>query len=113
MIAMTVEIFYHEEFKRQLKRLAKKYPSMKDDFKVFLESLSNNPLQGIDLGNNVRKIRFAITSKGKGKSGGARVITYNVLQESEKTAITLLAIYDKSEMTTVTDNYIRSLLSTL
>ena len=36
----------------------------------FLHSLQSNPLQGVDLGKGLRKIRMSIASKGKGKSGG-------------------------------------------
>jgi hypothetical protein len=69
-----------------------------------------NPFQGTDLGGGVRKIRMAIASKGKGKSGGARVLTLTVLV-SEDTDVTLLTIYDKNEIDNVSDEYIRSLVS--
>ncbi|MEZ4776026.1 MAG: hypothetical protein R3D00_22810 [Bacteroidia bacterium] len=63
-------------FDKQAKRLAKKYPSLKKDLTQLLQSLEDNPKQGTELGNNFYKIRLAIASKGKGKSGGSRVITY-------------------------------------
>ena len=110
---MTVEIYPGEEFKRQFKRLAKKYRSLAADFKVFIQALEDHPMQGADLGNNVRKVRMAIASKGKGKSGGARVITYNVFVAHDHLEITLLAIYDKSELENVSDAYIRNLISDL
>jgi len=69
-----------------------------------------NPFQGTDLGGGVRKIRMAIASKGKGKSGGARVLTLTVLV-SEDADVTLLTIYDKNEIDNVSDEYIRSLVS--
>ena len=69
-----------------------------------------NPFQGDDLGGGVRKIRMAIASKGKGKSGGARVLTLNVLV-SEENEVTLLTIYDKNEIDNVSDEYIRWLIS--
>ena len=68
---MKVEIVLGDEFKRQFKRLAKKYPSLKDDFITFKKELADDPFQGSDLGNGTRKVRMAIASKGKGKSGGA------------------------------------------
>lgn len=109
-----VSIGFHSEFRRQLKALSKKYCSLKDDYSALLGSLYANPYQGVDLGNGVRKIRMAISSKGKGKSGGARVITYNVeLLSSEEIIVTLLTIYDKSELDNVSDAYIRSLVSTI
>ena len=69
-----------------------------------------NPIMGIDLGRGVRKIRMAIGSKGKGKSGGARVLTLTVLV-SEDANVTLLTIYDKDEIDNVSDDYIRWLIS--
>lgn len=54
---------------------------------------------------------MAIASKGKGNSGGARVITYNVtVQSNEDVVITLMTIYDKSEISNITDTYLRSLI---
>lgn len=110
---MVVEIGYHEEFKRQIKQLLKKYPSMRNDFANFLAEIEQNPLQGVDLGNGVRKLRMAITSKGKGKSGGARVITYNVQQTDECLIVTLLTIYDKNEIANISDAFIKALIATI
>lgn len=72
---MNVEIFLSNEFIKQFRKLAKKYRSLGDDFKRLKSELEQNPSQGVDLGNGVRKIRMAIASKGKGQRGGARVIT--------------------------------------
>ena len=75
-------------------------------------ALPNEPLQGTDLGGGTRKVRMAIASKGKGKSGGARVITFNVFQhEDDSIEITLLTIYDKGEISSVTDQFIKWLVS--
>ena len=109
---MKVEIVLGDEFKRQFKRLAKKYPSLKDDFITFKKELADDPFQGSDLGNGTRKVRMAIASKGKGKSGGARVITFNFIQhDDDSIEITLLTIYDKGEISSVTDKYIKWLVS--
>lgn len=111
---MSVEIVLGDEFKRQFKRLAKKYPSLKDDFIAFKKDLADEPLQGTDLGGGTRKVRMAIASKGKGKSGGARVITFNVIQHNDDSIeITLLTIYDKGEISSVTDQFIKWLVSQL
>ncbi len=109
---MRVEIILGDEFKRQFKRLAKKYPPLKDDFITFKKELADEPLQGTNLGGGTRKVRMAIASKGKGKSGGARVITFNVIQhDDESIEITLLTIYDKGEISNVTDIFIKWLVS--
>ena len=107
---MKVSISLHDEFKRQFKRLNKKYRSLTDDLATFQKKLKENPFQGSDLGGGVRKIRMTISSKGKGKSGGARVLTLNVLVSGD-TDVTLLTIYDKNEIDNVSDDYIRWLVS--
>ncbi len=89
---MSYKILNTPEFKKEIKRLSAKYPSLHSDFSIFLNSLSKDPAQGIPLGNNFYKIRLAISSKRRGKSGGARIITY--LQIIMKTVI-LISIYDK------------------
>jgi hypothetical protein len=104
---MSYDIIAIPNFSRKLKKLAKKYPSIKTDLTVLAESLQTNPIQGADLGNNCYKIRMAITSKGKGKSGGARIITY--LQVSI-TAIYLLTVYDKSDKENISDSELKELL---
>ena len=109
---MIVNIGFLPEFSRNLKRFAKKYKSLVEDYMLFLISLQNNPFQGDELGNGVRKVRMAVTSKGKGKSGGMRVITYSLnVIDDEKIDVTLLTIYDKSEISNVSDAYIKWLIS--
>ncbi len=95
------------EFEKSLKRLSKKYPSLKADYLAFLSELDNNPTMGDEIFPGCRKARIAIRSKRKGKSGGGRVIFYfEVINDR----ITLLFIYDKSEMETVRTEYIEQIL---
>lgn len=109
---MEVQISTYEEFERQFKRLRKKYKSLREDFKDFVKSLKANPFQGVELKGNVRKIRMQISSKGKGKSGGARILTLNILvNDTEGVDVTLLTIYDKNEMESVNDNFINDLVN--
>ncbi len=109
---MNVEIFLSDEFRRQFKRLAKKYRSLVNDFITFKKELMDDPFQGKELGHGVRKVRMAIVSKGKGKSGGARIITLNIYKSTAgDIEITLLTIYDKNEISSVTDDYIKWLIS--
>lgn len=107
---MEVVIYTEDEFKRQLKKLAKKYRSIVDDYESFLTDLEENPFQGSNLGKGVKKVRMAIASKGKGKSGGARVITYNIQQVDDTIQIDLLTIYDKSEISNIPDTFIKYLM---
>jgi len=94
-------------FDRQLKRLIKKYHSLKAEYASLIEELEKNPEIGIPMGNNCFKIRLSIASKGRGKSGGARVITHIFI---ENDIVFLLAIYDKSEQSDISDKELRELL---
>ena len=88
-------------FDRQLRRLAKKFSSLASEYETLLDTLENEPQTGTPIGHNCYKIRLAIASKGGGKRGGARVITYvRVVGET----VFLLAIYDKSEQESTSDN---------
>jgi len=95
---VAIEINYTPDFERQLKRLAVKYSSIYKDLDTLIDELELNPQSGESLGKNLYKVRMAISSKGKGKSAGARVITY-VLLKNDK--LYLAAIYDKSEQSTI------------
>ncbi len=91
---MSFDIRYTQPFAKELKQLAKKYPSITNDVKALITELKSNPLMGIPIAHNCFKIRLAIRSKGKGKSGGARLITFvQIVNEN----IFMIAIYDKSE----------------
>lgn len=97
-------------FKKEFKRLHKKYPSLLDDVKGLHQEIIANPQTGTPLGKDLRKIRMSIHSKGKGKSGGARVITFSVVVAIEETEINLLYIYDKSERESISMSEIQELL---
>ena len=77
------------------------------------KDIINNPFLGDNLGSGIRKVRMAIASKGKGKSGGARILTLNLLLDTESMEITLLTIYDKGEISNVKDDFIKDLISNL
>jgi mRNA-degrading endonuclease RelE of RelBE toxin-antitoxin system len=94
-------------FERDAKPLLKKYKSLKNDLADLFELLEKEPLQGIPLGKDCNKIRLAITSKGKGKSGGARVITC-VRITSDK--VFILSIFDKSDKEDISDKDLIELL---
>lgn len=108
---MEVSIKTIPEFDRRAKRLAKKYKSLKSDLQQTVLSLRLNPTLGNDLGSGIHKVRIAIASKGGGKSGGGRILTYTVkITEPDTYDVTLLTIYDKSEISNVTDAYIKDLI---
>lgn len=89
---MSYKVKFIPRFEKELKHLSKKYPSIKSDFGLLLQNLKEHPELGIPLGNQCYKIRMAITSKGKGKSGGAKIIT---CVKVNKDTVFLLTIFDK------------------
>lgn len=107
---MRYEVKTITVFEKQAKRLFKKYPSLKTDLLHFVQELKENPKQGTALGQNCFKIRIAITSKSKGKSGGARVITHLVVTDA---TVYLLSIYDKSDKANLSDKELSELLQSL
>lgn len=107
---MSFEIIATGPFEKKVKKLSKKYKSLKSDLGTVIEQLSENPQLGTPLGRQCYKVRFAIKSKNKGKSGGARIITYiRVLKET----IFLLNIYDKSDKATISDKELKLLIELL
>lgn len=107
---MNYEIRIYPQFEREIKRLSKRYRTIKQDYADLLESLRENPVQGVDLGKGLRKVRMAISSKGKGKSGGVRVITLIMALSVEDTEIGLHYIYDKSERASISDKELLDIL---
>lgn len=103
-------IQYSEDFKSAYKHLKKKYPSFEKNFLELQRSLLQNPDQGTPITLGLSKVRMAITSKGKGKSGGARIIM-QVRKLPDR--LLFLFVYDKNEIQNVNDDYLRALLKTL
>ena len=104
---MSYSVYPTPDFKKFFKKLSKKHPSLKADLQELINTLKEEPDLGIHLGHGIHKIRMAITSKGKGKSGGARVITYLVTQDNE---VYLAFIYDKGQLENITKDHIIELL---
>lgn len=96
-----------EDFRVAYKRLKKRHKSLECDFECLLASLLQDPIQGVELEGGVRKIRLAITSKGRGKSGGARVIIRVRFIADE---LQLLYIYDKADFENISENYLRDIM---
>ena len=96
-----------EDFRASYKQLKKRHKSLETDFERLLASLLENPMQGVELPGGARKVRMAITSKSRGKSGGARVIIRVRIVHDE---LQLLYIYDKADMENVSDAYLREVM---
>lgn len=98
-------------FIKSAKAIAKRYRSFNSDYQNLIKELEENPLQGNDLGNGIFKVRMAISSKGKGKSGGARIITFNAIERNG--CLYLIYAYDKSEHDSVDISVIKSYIEEL
>jgi mRNA-degrading endonuclease RelE of RelBE toxin-antitoxin system len=109
---MNFKIVTLKSFDKELKRLAKKYPSMKMDYADLLDDLETNPKSGTPIGKSCYKVRLQISSKGKGKSGGARVITHLLVTVQDQT-LYLLKIYDKNEQESISENELVNLLKSI
>jgi mRNA-degrading endonuclease RelE of RelBE toxin-antitoxin system len=94
-------------FERQAKRLVKKFSSLKREIQELINELKEEPEKGTSIGHNCYKIRISIASKGKGKSGGARIITHVIFKDD---TVYLLSIYDKSDIENLTDKEILELI---
>ena len=103
---MSYDVIALKTFQKEAKRLVKKYPSLKKELADLIAELKLTPTIGTPLGSGVFKVRISIASKGKGKSGGGRVITF---VKMSKTRVYLLSIYDKSEEENISDQELESL----
>lgn len=101
---MATNINFSDPFESRVKRFIKKFPSLANELIDFMDLLKENPFLGESLGAGLYKVRLASKSKGKGKSGGFRVINYIVTENKEDIDITVLTIYDKSEDSTMKKN---------
>ncbi len=107
---MNFDVIATEIFERKLKRLAKKHTSLATDLALVIDELIINPTLGTLIGKDCYKLRIAITSKGRGKSGGARMITYvRIIKQT----VYLMDIYDKSEQATISNKELQLLISIL
>lgn len=110
---MKYEVKLSESFKKAFKRLWKRHRSLDSDLERLITELEENHEIGTNLGNGIRKVRMAISSKAKGKSHGARVITHTAVINVKEGVITLLTLYDKAEKTTITEKEISLLMTQL
>lgn len=107
---MSYSIVPTHRFEKEIKRLVKKFPSLKNEFAQLIQDISENPQMGTFIGNNCYKIRLAIASKGRGKSGGARIISYLYIDTE---TVYLLTMYDKSEKADLKPNELIDIIESL
>jgi mRNA-degrading endonuclease RelE of RelBE toxin-antitoxin system len=104
---MNYKVELSPNFKKEAKKLAKRYPSLKVELKELFSELEINPAKGTPLGNNIYKIRLAVASKNKGKSGGTRVLSLVMVAQ---TTVLLFSIYSKGETDNLADREIQNLI---
>lgn len=107
---MSYKVLLTNIFQKDFKRLFKKYPSLKSDLSYVIQSLESQPTQGTSLGNNIYKLRLSISSTGKGKSAGARVIYWVKVVREE---VFLVTIYTKSERSSISKEELERMISEL
>jgi mRNA-degrading endonuclease RelE of RelBE toxin-antitoxin system len=107
---MSYSVIPTHRFEKELKRLVKKFPSLKKEFASLIITIAKDPGTGTFIGNHCYKTRLAIRSKGKGKSGGARVITYLYVQTE---TVYLLTLYDKSEKADLKPDELKEMIDSL
>jgi mRNA-degrading endonuclease RelE of RelBE toxin-antitoxin system len=115
---MKVVVKITKQFQSASKVLIKRYPSFLKDLSLLEKDLLKNPKMGTSLGNGTYKIRLKISSKGRGKSGEARLISLletsfitEVLKTEDEITVNLLYVYDKSDMETLTDRELKDLIA--
>jgi len=104
---MKLKIISLRSFKKDVKKLYRKYKNIADDLKKLEALLLKDPKKGIELGNNCYKIRLANSSIPTGKRGGFRVIYYFL--HGNHTAY-LMTIYSKKDLDNISDEKIQNIL---
>ncbi|MBL4651503.1 MAG: type II toxin-antitoxin system RelE/ParE family toxin [Flavobacteriales bacterium] len=104
---MNYSVELTDNFKKEAKRLVKKYKSLKAEISALVIELETSPTMGIALGNDIYKIRLAVKSKGKGKSGGVRIMSYVKITDTE---VLLFSIFNKGDQDSISDKEIKALL---
>ena len=104
---MSYNIELTDNFKKEAKKLIKKYASLNNELAELFDELQENPFLGTPLGNDIYKIRLAISSKGKGKNGGVRVMTFVKISE---TSVLVFSIYNKGTKDNISDNEIEEII---
>lgn len=114
---MKIKVLTSKNFRNKAKRLLKKYNSLKSELQNLENLLLENPEYGIPLGYDCYKIKLAVKSKGKGKSGGVRIITNVIIKikidEEDLKIVGMVTIYDKSEYENISDKELIQLISEL
>ena len=104
---MSYTVIEQDLYLKALKKLSKKYKNIESDIENYLLSIESIEDLGIELKNNVYKVRIANSDKNKGKSAGYRLISYVKIMDSE---LHLIYIYDKSSLENISEKELDRLL---
>lgn len=107
---MANSITYTPRFAKDAKPFLKKFHSFGETLQLLEKELLENPRIGDSYGSNIYKIRVADESKGKGKRGGFRVITYLVDESEDSTHIYMITVFDKSEESTMKKKVVEEII---
>ncbi|QKZ15009.1 type II toxin-antitoxin system RelE/ParE family toxin [Spirosoma sp. KUDC1026] len=110
---MPNDVILTPRFERRYKRFSKKFASLEGELDELITDLTKSPTMGQPLGSGLYKIRLAVKSKGKGKSGGFRIISYLLTEYEDRTDIYLLTIYDKSEDSSINKDTLLTMIADL
>ena len=103
---MNYKIDTIPRFEKDVKKLKKKFPKIKNDLVKFINELTSNPELGINLGENIFKVRIPNSSIPTGKSGGFRIITYYKTDDT----LYLVTIYSKTEQDNILTDTLRQIV---
>ncbi|PRY35514.1 mRNA-degrading endonuclease RelE of RelBE toxin-antitoxin system [Spirosoma oryzae] len=110
---MPNSVLLTPRFERRYKRFSKKFASLEGELDELIADLTKSPTIGQSLGSGLYKIRLAVKSKGKGKSGGFRIVSYLVTENEDNTDIFLITMYDKSEDSSIDKDTLLAMIADL
>lgn len=107
--AVTLNIEYTSEFKRNLRALAKKYRSIRPDLESFIKNLKSGAVPGDQVkgvGHTIYKARIKNSDIQKGKRAGYRLIYWIKAPGN----IILVTIYSKLDQNDISPKQIRQII---
>jgi len=105
-----MEVEYSAAFKRQLKRLARRYRHIKEDIKPVIDALIDGKTPGDQITGTaytLYKVRTKNSDSQRGKSGGYRIIYYL----KTETHCILVTLYSKSDQGDIAPNDLNRILT--
>ncbi len=110
---MSYKVILTRSFKSSVERLVKRFPHVKEDVRIAIQTLIQTPRLGVVIpgGEGVRKLRVRNTDLSKGKSSGYRLLYY--IEDQPEQTLYLLLLYAKSDQADTTRHELQQLLDEL